>query len=327
MHDVPVQELAGASPFHAGEIEAQLRAGVQMRGAPIRDFMPDQHRAFFAMLPFVVIGTNDRSGWPVASILAGPQGFIASPDPRHLTLSVLPDAIDPIAPLLVPGAPFGMLGIDLGTRRRNRANGRVVAADAAGDGAALQLEVLQSFGNCPQYIQGRLAYYTPPAEERMLERLAQLDGEALAQLRRADTFFVATSTAARTGHAFGVDVSHRGGRPGFVRVDPVSKDRDSVLTVPDFRGNRYFNTLGNLVLEPRAALLFVDFDRGDLLHVQGTTEIVWDGPEVRSFHGAERLWRLRVERAWRRRAALPLRWMFREFSPFVEATGEWCEPE
>ncbi len=315
-----MQDVIGSSPFHVGEIEAQLRAGVQLRGAPIRDFMPDQHRAFFAMLPFVVIGTNDRAGWPVASVLAGPQGFITSPDPHHLTVSVPPDPIDPIAPLLVSGAPFGMLGIDLATRRRNRANGRVVASDAA----SLQLEVLQSFGNCPQYIQGRLAHYAPAADESGLERLAQLDDEALAQLHRADTFFVATSTATRTGHAFGVDVSHRGGRPGFVRVD------GDVLTIPDFRGNRFFNTLGNLLLEPRAALLFVDFASshekgGDLLHVQGTTEIIWDGPEVRSFHGAERLWRLRVERVWRRRAAVPLRWVFREFSPVTEATGVWGE--
>ena len=42
-----------------------------------------------------------------------------------------------------------------------------------------------------------------------------------------------------------MDISHRGGRPGFVRVD------GDVLTIPDFRGNRYFNTLSNLLLEQR----------------------------------------------------------------------------
>jgi hypothetical protein len=48
-----------------------------------------------------------------------------------------------------------------------------------------------------------------------------------------------------------------------------------VLTIPDFRGNRFFNTLGNLVSDPRAALLFVDFETGDLLHLQGRVEIDW----------------------------------------------------
>lgn len=45
--------------------------------------------------------------------------------------------------------------------------------------------------------------------------------------------------------------------------------------MPDFRGNRYMNTLGNLLAEPRAALLFIDFDRGDVLHLQGKTQILW----------------------------------------------------
>jgi len=82
-----------------------------------------------------------------------------------------------------------------------------------------------------------------------------------------------------------------------------------VLTIPDYRGNRYFNTLGNLVSQPRAALVFVDFARGDLLQLQGTTEILWDGPEVRTLDGAERLWRFRVEQGWRRRGGLALRWI------------------
>jgi len=81
-----------------------------------------------------------------------------------------------------------------------------------------------------------------------------------------------------------------------------------VLTIPDYRGNRYFNTLGNLVSDPRAALVVVDFARGDLLQLQGRAEIQWHGPEVSALDGAERLWRVRVERGWRRRAALPLRW-------------------
>ena len=76
-----------------------------------------------------------------------------------------------------------------------------------------------------------------------------------------------------------------------------------MLTIPDFKGNRYFNTLGNLVTDPRAALVFVDFARGDLLHLQGTTEIQWDGAEVRALEGAERLWRFHVTRGWRRRGA------------------------
>ena len=60
----------------------------------------------------------------------------------------------------------------------------------------------------------------------------------------------------------GVDVSHRGGKPGFVRIDD-----DKTLTFPDFSGNYHFNTMGNILLNPLAGLLFIDFEQGDLLYL------------------------------------------------------------
>nr|MBA3449081.1 pyridoxamine 5'-phosphate oxidase family protein [Pseudaminobacter sp.] len=95
------------------------------------------------------------------------------------------------------------------------------------------------------------------------------------------------------------------------------------LSIPDFRGNRYFNTLGNLLGEPRAGLLFMDFERGDLLQLQGVVEIDWSGNVDNMVEGAERLWRFRTVRGWRRRAASPLRWSFVGYSPFIERTGVW----
>ena len=64
-----------APTFHAGERAVQERVGVAARMAEfgprvIRDFMPDQHREFFAQLPFVIAGTKDAAGQPWA---AGPQ--------------------------------------------------------------------------------------------------------------------------------------------------------------------------------------------------------------------------------------------------------------
>jgi predicted pyridoxine 5'-phosphate oxidase superfamily flavin-nucleotide-binding protein len=282
-------------PFHPGELEAQARAGGGPRGAGIRDFMSAQHRAFYQALPFVAVAATDH-GWPTATLLSGEPGFISAPDPYTLEVAAALDPTDPAHRSIVAAGPAGILGIDLATRRRNRANGVIASADESG----FVLDVRQSFGNCPQYIQSR---EVRPAMQgkRSIEALEQLDREAREAISRADTFFIAS--AARTDEPEGgVDISHRGGRPGFIRIG------GDALTIPDFRGNRYFNTLGNLVSNPRAALLFVDFERGDLLHLRGTTEIVWDGPEVRAFVGAERLWRFRFDRAWRKRAALALRW-------------------
>ncbi|MBN3774458.1 2Fe-2S iron-sulfur cluster-binding protein, partial [Burkholderia sp. Se-20378] len=132
-----------------------------------------------------------------------------------------------------------------------------------------------------------------------------------ALLAQADTFFVASAnTSADAGAARGADVSHRGGMPGFVRVDDAR-----TLTTPDFSGNRFFNTLGNLQHDPRAGLLFVDFDNGDLLYVAARAEIVWDGPLVASFDGAQRVVRFHVREVRRMRAVLPFRWSAVERAP------------
>ena len=295
------------TPFHAGERAAQARAGLTPPGAAIRDWMPEQHRDFFAALPFVLVATTDGDGWPLATVLAGPPGFIATPDARTLRIAAAPAPGDAAAPWLKPGAAIGILGIDLATRRRNRANG-VIATAGAG---ALVIAVQESFGNCPQYIHVR-DIAPAPAAPLPAEELTGLDAAARAFIAAADTLFVASS-----GGEEGVDISHRGGRPGFVRAD------GDTLTIPDFAGNRYFNTLGNLLLDPRAAVLVPDFSGGDLLLLQGRAEILWEVPPAERLEGAERLWRLHVTRAWRRRGALPFRWSLRNLSRSVERTGRW----
>lgn len=306
--------MSEPGPFHPGELAAQALAGV---GAPgqggIRPFMPDQHREFFALLPYLFMATVDEDGWPVATVLTGPAGFVQSPDPVTLTVAAMPRIGEPGAALFPPGQPFGALGLDFATRRRNRANGVIATAGEGG----MTLDVRQSFGNCPQYIQTR-AVAAGPASTVPAEAIAFPSPEALAQIARADTMFVATNAGAAGGANGGVDISHRGGMPGFVKAS------DQGLTIPDFRGNRFFNTLGNLVLDPRAALLFVDFETGDLLHLQGRAEVDWQPPGVGAWPGGvQRQWRLKVERAWRRPAALPLRWAFGDYSPVSLATAAW----
>ena len=58
-------------------------------------------------------------------------------------------------------------------------------------------------------------------------------------------------------------------------------------------------TLGNLLVNPRAGVLFIDFASGDLLLLTGTAEVVWDGEELQAFEGAERAWRFHVDSGWR----------------------------
>lgn len=312
------------NPFHSGEQAVQARVGVQERMLDvgrrvIRPYMPDQHRDFFAQLPFVLVGSVDAFGRPWASALVGDPGFMHSPDPMHLEIAARPVPGDPLLQGLVPGAPLGFLGIELHTRRRNRMNGRVESVAEGG----MRVAVEQTVGNCPQYIQGRETEWARDVHDNMPRgsvALERLDDAALALVRTADTLFVATRAPAEGSHAGSADVSHRGGRSGFVRVED-----DRTLLVPDFTGNFLFMTFGNLELDPRAGVLFIDFVTGDLLTLTGRAEVVWEGPELQGFEGAERAWRFHIEAGWRLTEALPLRWRFRDWSPNTLITGSWDE--
>jgi predicted pyridoxine 5'-phosphate oxidase superfamily flavin-nucleotide-binding protein len=314
------------SPFHVDELAAQSLARQSSPGTGIRPFMPDQHRNFFALLPYLFVATADDGGWPVASVLHGAPGFVRSPDPTTLRIDALPAGGDPLMAGLRAGGAAGLLGIDLSNRRRNRANGKLATVDESG----MTVAVTQSFGNCAKYIQTRQAAPSPRNAAPAV-RLGSLDDEARRLIANADTFFVASRSRETVGEAGGLDISHRGGRPGFVAV------QGDTLIVPDFRGNRYFNTLGNLLGDPRAGLLFVDFATGTLLQLRGIATIDWTDSAATRLTGAERSWRIEVERAWRRPQALPFDWTFCEYAPTTLATGVWtsevsfpqtsCHPE
>lgn len=296
-----------ASAFHPAELALQERFGRRQmleagarRG--IRDHLIPQHREFFQQLPFILVGSIDTSGQPWASIIAGRPGFATSADPQHLRVGVLPHPGDPLARNLLEGAPAALLGIELHTRRRNRLNGTVTAVDAQG----WTVGVVQSYGNCPQYIQSRELRFVGPApdsEARQGSTRQRLSAQDRALISSADTFFIASANLRKQdGESYGADVSHRGGRPGFVRIDD-----DRTLTVPDFIGNFFFNTIGNLQVNPRAGLLFLDFSTGDVLMLRTRAKVIWDGDEVLAFEGAQRLLRFEIDATMRFNGVLPFR--------------------
>ena len=316
--------LNTSSPFHAGEQAIQERLGVRSRmerfgRQVIQDHLPEQHREFYRQLPFVLVGHADHSGWPWASMLFNPPGFMNSPNPDHLHVTARPIVGDPLADGIAPGERLGMLGIELQSRRRNRLAGQVSAVSESG----FELVVDQAFGNCPQYIQTRALEFVMPAERQGngFDALRALTERAREIIQAADTFFVASYVAEGSGAASeGVDVSHRGGRPGFVRIDDAN-----TLTIPDYLGNYHFNTLGNFIVNSRAGLLFADFNSGDMLMLTGHAEILWDDPDTEFFEGAERLWKFRLDHGRYLSEAMPVRWSFGDYSPNTLMTGTWGE--
>ncbi len=313
--------------FHAGEIVMQQRAGVREHLAGIgdrviRDHMPEQHRELFRKLPTLIVGSVDVQRRPWASILVGKPGFVQDLDAYRLRIDARPLPGDRLGEHLAPGASLGLLGLEPQTRRRNRMNGRVTMLDEHG----FVVDVEQSFGNCPQYIQARTPAWAadaavspePPAVEH---GGAHLSDELITIVQSADTFFIASAAPAGNTRSAGVDVSHRGGRPGFVRVD--NTPQGSVLTVPDFRGNFFFNTLGNVVANPQVGLLFIDYERGNVLQLGAQAVVIEGGDEVRQFEGAQRLLRISVERSVFLPGALPLRWSAPQPAVQLAATGVW----
>jgi uncharacterized protein len=310
------------SPFHAGELAIQSRMGVQEQidkqgRRVIRDHLPKQSQQFFSQLSYIIVGTVDEVGSPWASVLVGNPGFLSSPDNRTLQIATQPLFGDPLITNLSDGIDIGLLGIELHTRRRNRLNGKVMATSVDG----FDVKVGQSFGNCPQYIQARMFELgeDTSTSSKLVRQIATFGEVEQSMIKASDTFFIATAYQDESsGAARGVDVSHRGGKSGFVRVDD-----DRTLTIPDFSGNHHFNTFGNLELNPHAGLLFLDFDRGNLLYLTGSSEVIWDETEISAYEGAERLLRFHLNRGYRVDRSLPLRWSAPEFSPFLDRMGSW----
>lgn len=302
----PTAASAGdGSPFHAGEQVVQERLGVRQTIEPrackiVRSYLPEEHREFYAALPFVVAAARDRTGLPWATVLAGKPGFARSADPRTLELYAELVSGDALEGALGPGVDLGLLGIDPATGRRNRVNGRIGARYRQG----FVLEVGQSFGNCSLHITERTwTVADPPPDDPPRRRLTRLDAELIAQIRAADTLFIATGHRGEgEAPSFGMDASHRGGVPGFIDVV-----EDHLLLIPDYAGNNYFNTIGNLVLDPRAGLLFIDFETGDLLQLTGRTQIDWGSLEVSRFRGARRLIVFEIDEGNHLEGAFPLR--------------------
>lgn len=301
MHDV----------YHAGEIAVQERTGeraiAERRAAMVGERLSEGHRAYVADQGLVAVAAIGPDGALVASVWCGDSGFLRSDDAgeRMAVVSALDRtlAVDPVQPLLRSDAPFAMLVMDLETRRRLRINGAVDRLTAAG----LSVRVGEVFGNCPKYIQRRRrsdvadGAASPPVESGTV-----LDAARRAFITRADTAFVGSIHAQR-----GLDISHRGGAPGFIVVEG-----DGVLHVPDYAGNAMYLTLGNFEVDPRAAIAVVDFERRRVLSISGSAAATFgaEDPRIPS-GGTGRQWSFTVDR-WTEHSLPPtLAWDLIEPSP------------
>ncbi len=121
--------------------------------------------------------------------------------------------------------------------------------------------------------------------EKVTMRAAFTD-EDQAFIRRCRMFFIATADAEGAP-----ECSYKGGLPGFVRVLD-----ERTLAIPDYDGNGQYRSWGNVLVNPRVGLLFIDFETPKRLRVNGTAVVSKDDPLLGDFPGAVFVVRVAAQR-------------------------------
>ncbi|KAL2044923.1 hypothetical protein N7G274_002698 [Stereocaulon virgatum] len=278
--------------FHKGEQTIQRLLHVPSQDNPTSPGLSPHATRLLHLSSLIAIGTTDNEGRPWTTLLGGEPGFARSLGQSMIGVKTVVDRKhDPVIDILVGGQKDGevrdvgkggrlvsALGIHLATRNRIKLWGRMVAgalghhgleAEEKDDGTAevqLVFAIQQSLGNCPKYLNKKNIVPAKP-EPLLLSDSPILCDRALELLEKADMFFISSQYESNMG------TNHRGGPQGFVRVEQ-NDTSGTVIIYPELSGNRLYQTLGNLYTNPRAGLVFPDFDSGDALYVTGTTEIV-----------------------------------------------------
>jgi len=293
--------------YHEGELAVHARAGVGREGLAADEMyhatMGVGVVRFLAAQHIAALSTMDRDGRVWASLRSGAPGFLHASDALTLEIGGSSHPSDPLLANLALGAAAGVLVINLEARQRVRLNGDARLTEAG----VVRLTVKQVYGNCPQYIQARGVVGERPVSDGSAACGDSLNTRWRRWVETADTFFLATAHPSS-----GLDASHRGGKPGFVRVETENR-----VIFPDYPGNRMFNSLGNITSYPKAGLLFADFESGAGLQLSGTANILWENARVAEFPGAQRLVALEIERVIELPQVTRLEFEFRSYSPHL----------
>ncbi len=173
------------------------------------------------------------------------------------------------------------------------------------------------------YHDGQRALQDRFDTRRLADRLDDATSDTIAEHHRSfiearDMCFLAT-----VDEHGAPQCSYKGGEPGFVRVVD-----DRTLAFPLYDGNGMFLSAGNVAVNPKVGLLFIDFGRGTRLRVNGTATVDADDPLVATFPGAQLVVRVRVEAVFPNCRRYVHHYELVERSPFVpSASGEAPVPD
>ena len=280
--------------WHEGEVKIREAMHSPPTDNPTVPTLSPQLANHLQVAPLVAIGTIDKEGRPWTTLWGnGDKGF-ARPLANEIIGIRTPvtGKYDPVVEELFgkdatgevvreegTGRMVSGLTIDLETRKRVKMYGRMIAGalgtredEVAGHEehiaeAQLVLKIEQSEGNCPKYLNKK-HIVSALASPELVSDSAKLTQEAIDLVGKADLFFISSRH-----NDLDMDTNHRGGPQGFLRV-ASNEDSGAVLYYPEYSGNRLYQTLGNLAVNPLAGLCVPDFDTGDMLYFTGKTDIL-----------------------------------------------------
>ncbi|EEK61751.1 Oxidoreductase, FAD-binding [Bacillus cereus 172560W] len=253
------------------------------------------------------MSSMDQRGRVWSSFLAGNLGIIQAIEADIVKINTKINEGDPLFLNILQHKEVGILVIDFASRIRIRINGKVSIVYPDGN---FEIKIEQVFGNCPKYIQARRFEYKAVEEivNKKLHPLNTLNKKQQNWISESDTFIIASASFEGK-----MDISHRGGMPGFVHVI-----NEKSIVFPDYSGNMLFNTLGNIVQNPNVGLLFFDFNTGGTLQITGEASIIWniDQDILSKFPGAQRLVQFQIIEVLEVPCYESYNWEFLNYSTF-----------
>lgn len=301
-------------PFNEGEIALQHKFHVPHRDNPTSTFLNQYGQFMVPRAPLIGLGALDDDGRPWSTVWGGETGFSSVIDTDIVGMRALVDRVhDPVVQSLFgnakgtngssirmnnQGKMISGVTIDLENRKRVKLYGKVIMGtleDPEGEGklglegrrghAQLVVKIEESLGmsgsitlkvkryanqvlgNCPKYLHKK--HITPAIPQpKLISSSAHLSPQAMELINKVDCFFI-SSYHQNTD----MDTNYRGGPSGFVRIIS-NQPEGAVLVYPEYSGNRLYQSLGNLMMNHQAGLVFPDFETGDAIYMTVETEIL-----------------------------------------------------
>ncbi len=299
--------------FHDGQLAIQKITGeeeiAKMRIPMIRSSLHPRSTAFIEHQVLAFLGSEDSNGAIWLSLIIGERGFIVIPSLQEIRFDlskIVSNREDIFFKNITNNPTVGMLFHDAARRARYRAWGVATKEEDQ-----LRFDIRMGYPSCPKHIQREvieLPQDTSPISPRY--RHGTTLGKAeIKWIINAHTFFISTQT--KKGD---IESSHRGGDPGFIEVLD-----NGILRVPDYVGNSMFSTLGNIYQNPKAALLFVDYKKGETLQLSGIAELQFDQNSENDYYMSGetgRFWTFETKQWIRTIDHHKVQTKFLDFSPF-----------